>query len=212
MSRLEERLGSALAAGAAAVAPSPDLFERVEASIVCDRRRRREIVRGVGIGAGVVIALVTTAAALSDLREGSVVMDWWVLELLTAAALVVVVLWLGPFIKRFGKGYAADVFRSNPGTGKSFIVLTDVAYYLIFGAFILLTAKVDRPPDWSVDVASEQIQYQLLRSGGLLLLIGALHGINLVVLPVIGRLLTLNRRLDQQMVEHERARLAEEDG
>ena len=37
--------------------------------------------------------------------------------------------------------------------------------------------------------------------GGILLIIGLLHGVNLLVLPIIGRLLTLNRRLDQQMRE-----------
>ena len=46
---------------------------------------------------------------------------------------------LGPLIKRYGKSYAADVFRVNPRTGKSYLVLTDVAYYLIFTAFILFT-------------------------------------------------------------------------
>ena len=60
-------------------------------------------------------------------------MDWWVLELLADAVLIALALWLGPLIKRFGKSYAADVFRANPRTGKSFIVLTDIAYYLCYG-------------------------------------------------------------------------------
>jgi hypothetical protein len=61
-------------------------------------------------------------------------MDWWILELVTAGALIATVIVLGPFIKRFGRSYAAEVFRANPNTGKSFIVLMDFAYYLIFGA------------------------------------------------------------------------------
>ena len=69
-------------------------------------------------------------------------MDWWVLELMWFAGMVFLALWLGPFIRRFGKSYAADVFRANPRTGKSFIVLMDVAYYLIFFAFILFTVQV----------------------------------------------------------------------
>ena len=48
---------------------------------------------------------------------------------------------MGPLIKRFGKSYAADVFRANPRTGKSFIVLTDIAYYLIFVAYIMFTMR-----------------------------------------------------------------------
>jgi hypothetical protein len=120
------------------------------------------------------------------------------------AGLIALTLWLGPFIKRFGRSYAADVFRSNPGTGKSFIVLTDFAYYLIFGAYILLTTRVERPSDWTETVGAPQVQTEVARTAGLMLLIGLLHGVNLLILPIIGRLLTLNRRLDQQLREAER--------
>ncbi len=115
--------------------------------------------------------------------------------------LIAIAVILGPFIKRFGRSYAAEVFRSNPTTGKSFIVLTDVAYYLIFSAYILFTAQFDPPRDWGDTVTAGQVQYGLARIGGILLIIGVLHGINLLILPIIGRLLTLNRRLDQQMRE-----------
>ena len=125
-------------------------------------------------------------------------MDWWILEIISTVVLVTLALVLGPFIKRFGRSYAADVFRSNPSTGKSFIVLTDFAYYLIFTAYIAFTTTVDRPSDWSQTVGAEQVQHNIVRVGGILLIIGLLHGINLLVLPIIGRLLTLNRRLDQQ--------------
>ncbi len=126
-------------------------------------------------------------------------MNWWILEMLAFALLAAIALILGPFIKRFGRSYAADVFRSNPSTGKSFIVLTDFAYYLIFSAYILFTTTIDRPSDWPVDVGAGQVQHTIVRIGGILLIVGLLHGVNLLVLPVIGRLLTLNRRLDQQM-------------
>ena len=36
-------------------------------------------------------------------------MDWWVLELIWFVGMVFLALWLGPFIRRFGKSYAADV-------------------------------------------------------------------------------------------------------
>ena len=138
-------------------------------------------------------------------------MDWWILELITAVILVAIALLLGPFIKRFGRSYAADVFRSNPGTGKSFIVLTDFAYYLIFSAYILFTTTVDRPRDWGQTVGAGQFQMTIGRIGGILLIIGVLHGINLLVLPIIGRLLTLNRRLDQQMRELSTRDLSDRD-
>ena len=57
-------------------------------------------------------------------------MDWWILELITVGALLVALLVLGPLIKRFGRSYAADVFRANPRTGKSYIVLMDCGVLL----------------------------------------------------------------------------------
>lgn len=128
-------------------------------------------------------------------------MAWWVLELLVTGLLVALALWLGPFIKRFGKSYAADVFRLNPRTGKSFIVLTDIAYYLIFGAYILFTIHFAPERGWDATVTPEQLQASVARIGGILLILGLLHGLNLILLPVIGRLLTLNRRLEQELLE-----------
>ena len=128
-------------------------------------------------------------------------MAWWVLELLVTALLIGLALFLGPFIKRFGKSYAADVFRMNPGTGKSFIVLTDFAYYLIFSAYILFTITFELPANWGAAVTAAQLQHETVRIGGILLVIGLLHGVNLLVLPVIGRLLTLNRRLEHELLE-----------
>ena len=123
-------------------------------------------------------------------------MDWWVLELLTDALLIGLALWLGPLIKRFGKSYAADVFRANPRTGKSFIVLTDIAYYLIFLSYIMFTMRYAPASNWAETVTAAQLQHETARVAGILLIIGLLHGLNLLALPVMGRLLTLNRQLD----------------
>ena len=126
-------------------------------------------------------------------------MNWWVLELVTTGILVAIVILLGPFIKRFGKSYAAEVFRSNPGTGKSFIVLTDFAYYLIFGAYVLFTIVFQKPSGWTETVNAAQLQRETAKIAGILLVMGVLHGANLLMLPIIGRLLTLNRQLDLEM-------------
>jgi hypothetical protein len=131
-------------------------------------------------------------------------MDWWILELLWFAGMVGLALWLGPFIRRFGKSYAADVFRSNPRTGKSFIVLMDVAYYLIFFAYILFTVQFEPASDWQATVAADQLRATAVRFGGILLIIGVLHGANVIALPIIGRLLTLNRHLDDQTAPADR--------
>jgi hypothetical protein len=197
MTAVEERLRDALVSGTAAVAESPDLFARVQLSIEDDRRLRRQRRNSVFIGVGIVAAFGAVLFALIDVREGELLMDWWVLELITTVVLVCVALWLGPLIKRFGKSYAADVFRGNPRTGKSFIVLTDIAYYLIFFAYILFTVNFEPADNWGDSVTAAQLKFETARLGGILLIIGILHGVNLLALPVMGRLLTLNRQLDE---------------
>jgi len=197
MTRLEDRLRTAMHTGLDPVEASPDLFARLEGAVADARTRRRFRLR---IAAGVASALlaVTAVVALTTHRqEGELVMDWWVLELITDAVLVAIALLLGPFIKRFGKTYAADVFRANPGTGKSFIVLTDFAYYLIFAAYVLFTVSFEHGGDWTATANAAQLKDEVARVGGIILIIGILHGVNLLALPVMGRLLTLNRRLDE---------------
>jgi hypothetical protein len=122
-------------------------------------------------------------------------MPWWVIELITDIVLVALAVGLGPFIKRFGRSYAADVFRANPRTGKSYLVLTDVAYYLIFTSFVLFTVTFETKTDWTRSTGA-QLKFEVARIGGILLIMGVLHAANVVALPVIGRLLSSNKRLD----------------
>ncbi len=198
MTHLEDRISRAL--GSSPTRPSPDLFERVLDSIDADRRRRRTLGR-VAAGIAGVVALVTTAVLTLTPRQtnGALAMPWWMLELATTIVLVTIALWLGPFIKRFGRAYAADVFHDNPLTGKSYIVLTDIVYYLIFTAYILFGAHFAPQVEWrniaSGEVTAEQLTFCVERIGGILLIIGLLHGLNIVLMPVLGRLFSLNRRL-----------------
>lgn len=123
-------------------------------------------------------------------------MDWWILELIWFTVMVSLALFLGPFIRRFGKSYAADVFRANPRTGKSFIVLMDVAYYLVFFAYILFAVRFEPESGWEATVNANHVQACTVRVGGILLIVGLLHGLNVLTLPIMGRIFTLNRRLD----------------
>jgi len=196
MTALEDRLHDALVAEGSTTTPSPDLFSRVVDSIGEDRLRRRHFRR---VAATWVVATAAAAGAVAVFtprgRSGGLLMPWWVLEVATNVALVAIALWLGPFIKRFGRAYAADVFHDNPVTGKSYIVLTDIVYYLIFTAYILFTIRVDAPVYYMGDVHPDLVKAELVRIGGILLIIGVLHGLNLVIMPVLGRLFSLNRRL-----------------
>lgn len=198
MTDLENRIRGALRGGPAPA--SPDLFQRVVESIDADRRRRRAHARTAALAGAGVAAVATAVITLTPRTpDGDLAMPWWILELTTTLVLVAVAVWLGPFIKRFGRAYAADVFHDNPLTGKSYIVLTDVVYYLIFAAYILMTANFGPIPDWDNEVSgtvtAEQLQGAALRIGGILLVIGVLHGINIVLMPVLGRLFSMNRSL-----------------
>jgi hypothetical protein len=197
MTKLEERISRALASSP--TTPSPDLFDRVVDSIDADRRRRRTALVTVAVGA-TAVALVTLAVLTFTPRpNGALHMPWWILEVATSLVLVAIALWLGPFIKRFGRAYAADVFHDNPLTGKSYIVLTDIVYYLIFAAYILFGVHFAPQSDWnnvvSGLVTAEQLTFSAARIGGILLIIGILHGLNIVLMPVLGRLFSLNRRV-----------------
>lgn len=207
MSEIEQRLRSALRTAADPVEPAPDLLPRVQEVVATDRRRRRTrraLVAGgavVALAATVVLALSAVTGSPFDLSRFPVrpmrgdAVSWWVLEVATVLVLVALALWLGPFIKRFGRAYAADVFHDNPLTGKSYLVLADIVYYLIFVAYILFTVRFQPPLSWQPTVTAVQLQDTAVRIGGILLVMGVLHGVNLVLMPVLGRVFSLNRRL-----------------
>ena len=201
MADLETRLHDALGEPGGDTEPSPDLFARVVGSIADDRARRRHARRiALTWVAGVVLAALLTVTLTPKDEEG-LHMPWWILEIATNAVLIGIALWLGPFIKRFGRAYAADVFHDNPLTGKSYIVLTDIVYYLIFSAYILFTVRVEAPSYFGGDVHADLVKAELERIGGILLIIGVLHGLNIVIMPVLGRLFSLNRRLPPRVGE-----------
>lgn len=197
---VEQRLVAAFADARTSVAENPDLFARVTRSLDEQHARRRYRWRLAAWMLAFVTANALLALALSDFDNRRFAMPWWVIELITNIVLVAIAIGLGPFIKRFGRSYAADVFRANPRTGKSYLVLTDVAYYLIFTAFVLFTVTFVEPTSWRRSTG-EQLHHELARVGGILLIMGVLHAANVVALPIIGRLLSSNKRLDESRVE-----------
>lgn len=200
MTTLEQRLHNALMADAITTEPSPDLFARVRGSIADDRLRRARLRARLGVVVLFIGALIAVIYGTSTYEQGRLLMEWWVLEAITTVVLIGLALWLGPFIKRFGRAYAADVFKANPATGKSFILLADIVYYLIFGAYILFSVRFQQEKNWTDTVGPAQLQWEVARLGGILLIIGVLHGANIILMPVIGRLFSLNRRLDAEQI------------
>ena len=173
--------------------PSPDLFAKVKRSIEEDAAHQRRVRRVLTWAAVGLAAMVAWVAAFIDFADGTATMPWWTVEVLTTAILVTVVVILGPVIRRFGMGLTLEVFRSNRATSERFLVLLDFAYYLVFTAFILMTTNFAAESAWGGDLAA-QLDSELVRIGGLLLVMGILHALTIAVLPVMGLIFASNWR------------------
>ena len=133
-------------------------------------------------------------------------MEWGTLEIIKVLVLVIFAVGLHQLIRYFGKSYAAEVFESTPQIGRSFTILADFAYYLIFAAYILFNVHFERPArfddrgnlvgySWTETVGATQLQDSLFSIAGICMIIGILHGINVFVLPFVGSVLALRARL-----------------
>ncbi len=188
---VEQRLVNALRS-AEPVEPSIDLWERVVHSIEEDRAHRRRVVRSVAAAIGVLAVLVVVGwLGLTDGEAGSFVRPA-VMEAIETIALLTIVAVVGPAIRRFGRGYAADLWPASPGTATQLLRLLDVAYFLVFAGFILLTADFDFTARTELCrlfgdclTLQNQIQDALGRTGGLLLVMGLLHASTIMVLPIV---------------------------
>jgi hypothetical protein len=180
--KVEERLANALRV-ADQVEPSPDLWSRVLHSIEEDRaHRHRVVVSMIAAIATLAGLLLVGVLGLTDDPFGRQV-RLPLMELIETVALVALVLVLGPAIRRFGRGYASDLWPATPATATALLRLLDVAYLLVFGGFILLTVELDFGP--SGELVAEQVQAAGERLGGLLLVMGLLHAVTIMVLPVV---------------------------
>ena len=180
----EQQLMDALEASSS-YPPSPDLWRRIVHSIDEDRRHRRRVRATTAAVAGM---LLVFGVVVWLNREPGVVgsrIDWRVMEAVEAMALGALVVALGPAIRRFGRSYAADLFLSQGSTGDRLLALLDVAYYLVFAGYILMTTRLAPPTAFEQFEAGRQIREASLRVGGLLLEMGVLHALTLVSLPMI---------------------------
>lgn len=168
------------------VDPAPDLFRRVERSVADDLVRRRRLVRWAAIGSGVLCSAVLVVAGFASRdTDGMIVISGWPFVSVETMLLIAMVLGFGPLIRRVGAVFIDDVLGgSSEGVGSAFLRLLDVAYYLVFAGYVVLTAPV---PDLSsrhalgtlLEVAAE-------RFAGLFLLMGITHAATITVLPLIG--------------------------
>ena len=177
---------------------SPNLWARVVHSIEEDTRHRRRVT--VVAAAIVIVALILVAAGLLNVESMQLIngserrrVGWGAMEVIEFIALGTLVAALGPAIRRFGRGYVADIFGRGGATGERLLQLLDVAYYLVFSGYILVTARFAAPSAFHLYAVGAQVEEALWRIGGLLLIMGVLHALTLVTMPVIGLVFNTTR-------------------
>lgn len=164
------------------VEPAPDLFTRVEASVQQDRLHRRRVRRFAVAGLAATMAVAAFLWASTDRAQATI--SGWAVFVAQLVILTTAVIVLGRIIPRFGQVYVSDVFRLDPGTARSFLRLHDLAFHLVFGGYVIILSW-HRQMAGSADTG-EAIRFLLDRIAGLFLLMGLLHAVTLMTLPVIG--------------------------
>ena len=113
-------------------------------------------------------------------------MDWWILELIRFFVLIGGAVLVQRLIRRAGKVYVDEMFHESPRAGRAFIALADIAFYLIVVAYTLFSLDL---AGHSREVEARQVQDVAYAVAGLALIIGLLHGFNILMIPAMGRAL-----------------------
>jgi len=189
---------------------SPDLFARVRRSIEEDRAHRRRVRTTVAWAVAGVLSVAVYLVALAEVVDGRVTWPWWALEALTTAILITLILVLGPLIRRFGHIFASSVFTAHPATAWHFLRVLDVAYYLVFAAYVLIETRFTPSEEWlGPSGNTEHLQWLTERIGGMLLLMGVLHAVTIALLPVLGVVFS---SIWRQLTPEERQTATDETG
>jgi hypothetical protein len=165
--------------------PSPDLFARVERSLEEDLRHRRRV-RTVTLSliAGVVAIAMFLRVVISVAPSGRLVAPGWSLWLVTILVQVAVVVTLGPTLRRFGQPFVTDVFRFDPDTGRRFMRLLDIAFYLfLFG--VILTRSDFQSWNRTLVLGSDAWEWTA-RVAFFLVVMGVAHAFTIATLPLVG--------------------------
>ena len=165
-------------------APSDDLWQRVLHSIEEDRAHRRRVFGSV-VAAVIATALFGAVLMLSvEALPSGVRIDWRVLEIAETVLLILTGGLLGPLIRRFGRGYVADLMPRNTEMGNQLLGLLDVGFYLMVAGYVTTGTRFEAPLSYVAGSAAGQLEEVALRVGGLLLLLGVLHALLIMALPV----------------------------
>lgn len=177
--------------------PSPDLFQRLDRSLEEDRAARRRRVKAIAwIFVGSALLAAWVGLSTDEGLGGRLFIDGW---RLTAASLVVsaaLIVYLGPLMRRFGQGLIDDVFRLSPDTGPRFLAVLDTVFYSVFVGLALVDADL-----WGLGerlLLRPALEDAAFHVGLLLFAMGALHVVNIVLLPVVGVIVSSIVRLDMR--------------
>lgn len=198
---VEERLVESLGAFGR-FDPSPDLFARVELGVAEDRLRRRRIVAvSLGVAGFVAVLVAGIASVVETSSVGVLMVPRWSMAFAETMLLVAMVVVFGPAIRRFGSLFVAEVFGGFGDTGERFLRLLDVAYYLVFTGFILMSTSLQRFS--APSSLTTLLERSTDRVGAMLLLMGLMHATTLSVLPLIGLIhaSTVRRQLRGAMTD-----------
>jgi len=190
---MEQRLQRAFEA-ADRVEPSVDLWSRVLYSIEEDREHRRRVVRvSVAVVSLCALLVMATIASLREGPSGGQYVAWQAMELIELITLMAVAATFAPAIRRFGRGFADDLWTTELATPRALLQLLDVAYALVVAGYVLVTTQFEPDGGVTLEVA-EQLHRAAERLGGELLLIGLLHAMTMMALPLVALVSNSTRR------------------
>jgi hypothetical protein len=109
-------------------------------------------------------------------------MPFWMLEVIQALVLVLLALGVQRAIRRSGHAYAAELFEHSPKIGAAFVLLSDIGLYLIFAAYTLFNVSIE---SGRTNAAASDFGEVVASVGGIALIIGILHMVNIVFLPLL---------------------------
>jgi hypothetical protein len=167
------------------VEPSQDLWSRVVHSIDEDRQHRRRVaMSAVATVVSSAILILIGGLSINNDSSGRFI-ERPTMEALEFAALTTLVVVLGPAIRRFGRGYANDLWPEGSVTPGALLQLLDVAYYLALSGFILISTEFQFSGHTTTSLIPEQLSDASIRIGGLLLMLGVLHALTIMALPIV---------------------------
>jgi hypothetical protein len=114
-------------------------------------------------------------------------MNWWTVEIIQVVALVALAFSLHRIIRRSGESYARELFSSTPEIGDRFLMLADIAFYLIFAAYTLFNLQLHSDV---ATVGAGEIEAVVYSIAGIALIIGMLHLVNVIFLPAVSKLIS----------------------